>query len=119
MRAEIHTLPVDVPKRVGYLSRRGIFTMRRVARMRPDIPAWQPIDPTNEGLSEQLDAAQKADHARLLSRTAMPRAPGSNPGQGDNGQISALLEFAVIATGEIDGTVYLRRGDSDREVSNV
>ncbi len=30
-----------------------------------------------------------------------------------------LLEFPVVPTGEIDGTVFLRRGDVQREVSNV
>ena len=32
---------------------------------------------------------------------------------------SALLNFPVISTGEVDGTVYLLKGDTERAVSNV
>lgn len=70
----------------------------------PDLSSYRPTDIT-------IDVGSLEDPYWIPTSEGVTVIP--RPGK------SVLLEFPIIATGEVDGMVYLRRGTSINGVSNV
>jgi hypothetical protein len=75
-----------------------------------DGVAWLPLSPYHR-LDLSLDEDTLSDPAWVAERQGVGLVP--RPGA------AWTVDFPVIETGEIDGTVSLRRGDGKQEASNV
>ena len=65
----------------------------------------------DQPVSLSVDSSSLGDPFWVLQREGAELIP--RPGK------STIVNFPVVPTGEVDGTVYLKKGDSEKEVSNV
>jgi hypothetical protein len=89
---------------VGFSRRRDLATDEDGIAFLTGLSAYRPTDVV-------VDAGSLEDPFWVPTREGVEIVP--RPGK------TALVDFAVVPTGEIDGTAYLRRGEQVTEVSNV